>query len=178
MIDRIRNGRAPWSVFASDEFDRAITARHLMTPMSQGVALAEETSATEAATSLLGLGFDQAPVGSGDDLRGYALVRDLEKAMASVVRDVMHPLEPRILVGLDATVETLLNAFRGADMLFVVGSHDVAGFVTPSDFGRPAVRVHFYLHIAELEMTLADIVRIRFGDGSQAVDSWSRNDGT
>lgn len=119
MIEANPAARAIWSVFTSDEFDRAITARHLMTPMSQSVSFAEETPASEAASELLRLGFDQAPVGGGDGLRGYTLVRDLLDG-PRVVRDAVHPLEPRILVGLDATVETLLNAFRHADMLFMM----------------------------------------------------------
>jgi hypothetical protein len=169
MVDAIPHRRPTWSAFASNEVDLAITARHVMTPMSEAIALAEDTPSNVAASHLRSLGFDQAPVGSGNDLRGYALVRELEDGPGRTVRDVLHQLEPRILVGEEATVETLLHAFLGADMLFVVGKHEVAGFVTQSDLGRPAVRVHFYLHIADLEMALAEKVRRRFGDGSEAV---------
>jgi hypothetical protein len=169
MTEDAHNPRAVWSSFASDEFDRAITARHVMTPMALATALTEDTLASDGVTLLRRFGYDQAPVGGGVNLRGYVLLRDLEDRTELLVADLLHPLEPRLLVGLEATIETLLSALDGVEMLFVVGSHEVAGFVTPSDFGRPAVRLHFYLHIADLEMTLADLVRSRFGDGRSAL---------
>jgi hypothetical protein len=55
-------------------------------------------------------------------------------------------------------------------MVFAVEETGLAGFVTPSDLNKQPVRVHFYLLLADLEVTMASVAREALGDPGDAVN--------
>jgi hypothetical protein len=72
---------------------------------------------------------------------------------------VLHELRDSAIVSEEATISDVLGLLATEGFVFTVGERGLAGFVTPSDLDRHAVRSHFYLLLADLEMALADIVR-------------------
>lgn len=78
------------------------------------------------------------------------------------------------LVNADAAVGILLRRLTGVSMVFAVRDTGLAGFVTPSDLNKHPVRAHFYLLLADLEMTMAAEGRGRLQpDVDQALETLS-----
>jgi hypothetical protein len=63
----------------------------------------------------------------------------------------------------------LLRRLAAAPMVFAVEETGLAGFVTPSDLNKQPVRVHFYLLLADLEMTMAAVAREALADAGEAL---------
>ncbi|HEX2765650.1 MAG TPA: hypothetical protein VHR55_03305 [Candidatus Limnocylindria bacterium] len=69
-----------------------------------------------------------------------------------------------------APIGMLLRRLAAAPVVFAVGETGLAGFVTPSDLNKQPVRVHFYLLLADLEMTMASVARETLDDPRVAVN--------
>jgi hypothetical protein len=151
-----------------DSISGAITARHLMTPMSSAVSVRASSRAHDVLQTLAPHRFDQAPVTSGTQVVGYVTRAWAEQAEPNA-RIRFERLASPCLVSAGAPVGMLLRRLAAAPMVFAVEETGLAGFVTPSDLNKQPVRVHFYLLLADLEMTMASVAREALGDPGDAV---------
>ena len=142
-----------------DDIAKAITARHLATPLLDAMTTRPDETAITAAARLRSHAFDQAPVMADGQVAGWVLTTDLEASPARTVRRVMRRLTPSSLVSADAPVRTVLEALVGSEMVFVVSGRHVDGFIVAADINRHAARTHFYLLVADLELALVALLR-------------------
>jgi hypothetical protein len=135
-----------------------IVARHLLTSIDEAEWANSDEPARRAFLRLSRRNFDQAPVRSQGSLAGHVRTRDLASSAGSVSAFV-RPLTSDSFVSASATVADVIQALLpDRDLVFVIDGRQAIGFVTASDFNKHAGRTHFYLLLAELEMTLADLV--------------------
>lgn len=144
-----------------DEISKAITVRHLMAPIGSAVAVSASDASGATAEHLTRLHFDQAPV--LEDGRVIGLVKTSELLSADPDSSVLvHSLASSYLVNAEAPVSEVLGRLLSVPMLFVVDETGLTGFVTPSDLNKHPARTHFYLLLADLEMTMAEEARAHF----------------
>ena len=129
----------------------------MSTALGDSVAVELKSDPIGAAALLRRGRFDQAPVRDRNHVVGWVLTAALEGARK--VTSVMHPLRDSGIVSVEASIAGVLELLASERFVFTVSEVGLAGFVTPSDLDRHAVRSHFYLLIADAEMALADIVR-------------------
>lgn len=156
-------------VLPYDSISRAITARHVMTPIESAVMVRATSRAGEVLRVLAPHRFDQAPVTNGDQVVGFVTRESLEQA-SSESRIKVYRLASPYLVSADAPIGTLLRRLATSPMVFAVEPTGLAGFVTPSDLNEQPIRVHFYMLLADLEMTMASLARSELGDPGSALD--------
>ena len=88
--------------------------------------------------------------------------------IVSVLRrgqDTPVPLTPEWLVSRDTAIPDVVQLFaeKRTPCLFVFFRQEVIGIVTPADLNKLPARTYFYNLLAELEMTIAEIVRRQYG---------------
>jgi hypothetical protein len=155
-------------VLPYDSIATAIEARYLITALTEATCVDMRQTAGAVVALLKPAGFDQAPVTDGDDVVGFAIRKEAESAPTDApVR--FHRLTSPYLVSASASVGTLLHRLKDVPMVFTVGTNGLTGFITPSDLGKQPVRTHFYLLLADLEMTMAAIARHSLGGGDKAI---------
>lgn len=152
-----------------DHISRAITVRHVMTPMEAAVTVDVNDTPGAARRRLRPGRFDQAPVMSGDRIVGIVTTRQLRAAEPAAGMPY-EPLDAPLVISDDTPVGVALPRLNKEPMLFVVDNTGIAGFVTPSDINKHPVRTHFYLLLSDLEMTLASVARGSLDEPSHAVD--------
>jgi hypothetical protein len=152
-----------------DQISRAITVRHVMTPMEAAVTVDVDDTAGAARRRLRPGRFDQAPVVSGDRIVGIVTTQRLRAEKSDAVVPY-EPLDAHLVISDDTPVGIALPRLNVEPMLFVVDDTGIAGFVTPSDINKHPVRTHFYLLLSDLEMTLASVARGSLGEAEHAVE--------
>lgn len=159
---------------AYESVAHSILARHLQTAIDDAVWI-ELDDSIAVAQSRLGGHFDQAPVRDNGELVGLVVARELEGV--DRIADVLHRLDDHMLESADAAVgDVIRGLLPDRPMLFVVDGHQVSGFITPSDLNKHPARFHFYLLLADLEMTLAKVVLAEFPDLRDALFVLDRAD--
>lgn len=136
---------------------RLFRAGHISTPLGEALAIEVEEDPARAADLLSQHRFDQAPVRHSGHIVGWVLTQSLFGV--SSVMSALRPLQDCAIVSTDAPIADVLELLSKEGLVFTVGDLGLSGFVTPSDLDRHAVRSHFYLLVAAVEMALADIVR-------------------
>jgi hypothetical protein len=145
---------------AYDSVAHSILARHLQTPIEDAVWIELGEPIAEARDRLGGR-FDQAPVRDQGKLVGFVVTNELD-AMERTA-DALHPLDEHMLESADAAVgDVIRGLLPDRPLLFVVDGHRISGFITPSDLNKHPARFHFYLLLADLEMSLATAVLAEF----------------
>lgn len=152
-----------------DSISKAITARHVMTPIESAVTVRAAARAGDVLRVLAPHRFDQAPVTEGDQVVGFVTRESAEQASPESKIRVRRLASP-YLVSADAPVGTLLRRLATSPMVFAVEPTGLAGFVTPSDLNKQPIRVHFYMLLADLEMTMASLARSELPDPASALD--------
>lgn len=152
-----------------DQISRAITVRHVMTPMHAAVTVDVSDTVAAARRRLRPGRFDQAPVVLGERIVGIVTTGRLDTSSPSAVVPY-EPLDAPLVISDDTPVGLALPRLNSEPMLFVVDDTGIAGFITPSDINKHPVRTHFYLLLSDLEMTLASVARDHFRQPSEAVE--------
>ena len=152
-----------------DSIAGAISARHVMTPLNSALSVRVSARVEEVVALLKPHGFDQAPVTNGKEIVGFVTRRSAEEAPSGSRIRVQRLASP-FLVSADAPVGTLMRRLSQAPMVFAVEEHGLAGFVTLSDLNKHPVRTHFYLLLADLEMTMAAEARSALDDPAEALE--------
>lgn len=153
-----------------DSISGAITARHIMTPIASAVSVRVTARVEDVVEALAPYGFDQAPVTNGKQIVGFVTRESAERAEAGT-RIRINRLASPFLVSADAPVGVILRRLAATPMVFAVQESGLAGFITPSDLNKHPVRTHFYLLLADLEMTMASEARNALSDTAAALDS-------
>jgi hypothetical protein len=153
-----------------DSISKAITARHVMTPIESAVSVRAAARAGDVLRVLAPHRFDQAPVTNKDQVVGFVTRESAEQAPPQSKIRITRLASP-YLVSADAPVGTLLRRLATSPMVFAVEPTGLAGFVTPSDLNKQPIRVHFYMLLADLEMTMASLARSQLPDPASALDS-------
>jgi CBS domain-containing protein len=143
-----------------DQVTRSLVARYLATDIDAADELSGGDRASVAA-SRLGKHFDQAPVREGGKVVGYALTHELKASPRRVVRNLMHPLSPAVIVSPDSPIREVLAILHEHRFAFVEQDEQLVGFIVPSDMNKQAGRVHFYMLVAALEIGLSKLIRDR-----------------
>ena len=159
-------------MLAYDSISTAITARHLMTPIESALTVHVSARARDVRDALTPHSFDQAPVTDGQQIVGFVTRAWAEQAPPESEVEVQHLASPN-LISADAPVGILLRRLASAPLVFVIEHGGLAGFVTPSDLNKQPVRVHFYMLLADLEMTMAALARSSMPDPMKAVGTLS-----
>ncbi|MBB2893464.1 hypothetical protein [Flexivirga oryzae] len=141
---------------ATDERWSPFVASQLSTSLEGAVSISISESCAVALDRLVSAEFDQAPVHSGGETIGWVHLRDL-KMGEGTVEECLTPLSRTPIVAATTSLSHVLPAVRSG-FVFTVHGAGLSGFVVPSDLDRHAVRGHFYLTIAEIEMCLSDLV--------------------
>ncbi|MBD2759638.1 hypothetical protein IEE94_08950 [Yimella sp. cx-573] len=131
-------------------------ASHLSTSLDEAVTVSLDEPRGYAHRRLCDAGFDQAPVRSGNDTIGWVPTRALE-GEGGAVDDSMIPLSRTPIVASTTSLSHVLGLI-GDGLIFTVHGAGLGGFIVPSDLDRHAMRGHFYVLIAEIEMVLSDVV--------------------
>jgi hypothetical protein len=135
---------------------RTFRARQIATPLADATAVELHEKPGDALEKLAGGRFDQAPVLTQNHVFGWILTKNLQGAQS--VKAITCPLSASAIVSAAATVADVLDLLGKNGLVFTLEESGLSGLVTPSDLDRHAVRGHFYLLIAALEMALAAIV--------------------
>lgn len=114
--------------------------------------------------------YDYAPVRAGGEVVGFLSLANLEPARDGTVESKVSGLTDRVLVTGDTPISQLMGWLQDLRFLFVVEGRDIVGLVTPSDLNKQPGRTYFYLLIAGLEMTLADLIRSHFSSQEHAAE--------
>lgn len=146
---------------------RAVQALHLATPLEAAETFSVHDDAASARRVLESRQFDAAPVLSGDVPIG--VFRRAAVGEGPLVGDEMVPLNATLMVSGDTSLGELVGHLREEPFLFVLEGRRVVGFVTPADLGSAAGRTHYYLLLAALEITLANLVRHAYPEPGHAV---------
>lgn len=142
------------------DLSRVFRAEHISTLLAGSASVEVKEPAAEAAASLRGGRFDQAPVTDGGRVVGWVLTEDLDRTGGDV-DSVYRRLDRCTILAVDAPLTDLLPVLGTEQMVLLAGSRGLESFVTPSDLDRNAARGHLYLLVSSVEMLLADIVTAR-----------------
>lgn len=152
-----------------DSISKAIQAHHLMTPIENAMSVMSDTGPASALALLRPFDFDQAPVVERDGtIIGFVTTEGLEAATAEHL-----PIERLVsdcLIAAETPFERVLGRFTSIRMAFVVEGDGITGFITPSDLNKHPARTHFYLLLADLEMTMASVARRALENPEEALD--------
>ncbi|WP_446666410.1 hypothetical protein [Flexivirga sp. B27] len=146
---------APSAPMGDDRFSPFV-ASQLSTSLDGAVALSATESREAALERLEAAEFDQAPVQSGGDTVGWVHLRDLKTGDGTVAGH-LTPLSRTPIVAATTSLSRVLPAVQNG-FVFTVHGAGLSGFIVPSDLERHAMRGHFYLAIAEIEMCLTDVI--------------------
>lgn len=136
---------------------RVFAARQIATAISEAEFVDHAEAPVVAHERLTTRRFDQAPVTQDGRLVGWVSTSTLKAA--NNVKSVLRPLSRSALVSGQSPISQVLELLAKDGFVFVVGEGGIDGFVTPSDLDRHAVRSHFYLLVAGIELLLAEAVR-------------------
>jgi hypothetical protein len=139
---------------------RAIRARLIQTSLERATGFDPSDEQAKAWSMLRERNFDQAPVLMGGVPNGYIRRADLDAGSNDTIAACVRPILPSSLVAGDAQFEQLLPWLASEGFLFVLDGRQVSGFVVPSDINKQAGRSYFYLLLAEIEIRLADLIRL------------------
>lgn len=156
-------------VLPYDSISRSIAARHLMTRMEGATTVPVDATPEEVVRTLRPRKFDQAPVMSASVVVGVVTLEDAIEAEHDVRALPVQPLASRLLINADASIGALLRRLAAVPMVFAVEDEGLVGFVTPSDVNKHPARSHFYLLLADFEMTMAALARAHLSDPAEAL---------
>jgi hypothetical protein len=154
---------------AYDVLAAAIQARHLQTALESATWVRPADPPGLAAQELASLDYDQAPVGRPTRVLGYVLIHELREVEGARVGRRYHRLDASVMLSGSAGIPDVIDVLLRRPLAFVVDGRRITGFVTLSDLNKHPARAHFYLLLADLEMSLADAIRERFPDQVLAV---------
>jgi hypothetical protein len=137
----------------------AIRTHLLQTPIDQAVTIPPVMSQRDAFAVLRRGNFDQAPVIIDGRVEGFVLRSELSHASSEPAASAVHPLATSQLIAGDAGFPDLVAGLIEAPMLFVLEGRAISGFVTPSDVNKQPGRTHFFLLLADLELSLSEAIR-------------------
>lgn len=78
------------------------------------------------------------------------------------VQQYMMPLAERHLIGADASILGFIRTADHDPFRFVVSEHHISGLITLSDLQRLPVRAALFATVTYMEMTMAEVIRLRF----------------
>jgi hypothetical protein len=146
---------------------RALEVRLIQTALSDARCVALEDDPASAAATLRAENYDQAPVVADGRIIGVARREAL--ASSASVRDAMRVLSDGILISGDTPLLEVPSLLAAEPFLFVVDQARIAGFVTPWDLNKQPARADLYFLWADLEMSLAAVLRRRYGREQRAM---------
>jgi hypothetical protein len=153
----------------SDEIAGAIRTRHIQTPIDRALVFPADTPEDAVARELAARDFDTAPVTINDEVMGFVHAADLDPQATGSLASVVRRITARTVVAGDSPLASLMRWLRDNRFLFVVEGRDIVGLVTPSDLNKQPARTYFYLLVAGLELSLADLIRGYFPDQTDAL---------
>lgn len=156
---QLRSGGA--LLIGEEDVGRSLQVRLIQTSLGDARTISLEDDAAAAAAVLRAENFDQAPVVEEGRIVGVA--RRDALAAAGTVRDAVRGLSDGLLVSGDTPLGDVPTLLLAEPFLFVLDRARIAGFVTPWDLNKQPARAHLYLLLADLEMSLAALIRRRYG---------------
>ncbi|WP_040283345.1 hypothetical protein [Tessaracoccus massiliensis] len=153
-------------------FNEIIRAHHIATPISAAISFQRADDALEAAQKLNELSFDLAPVierGAPVGLFRTATAR------AGTVGKCMDELQVSMIVAASTPLTNVVHSLAECLFLFVIEGSAISGFITPTDLGSHAGRTHYYMLLADLEISLYKYLRERFPQQTDAIALLSDN---
>ncbi len=129
-----------------------IAAAQIMTPRKQWLAVRPGDDPGEVIDEATRQRYDLIPVLNSEDQVIHLLqAPDYSEKKFSLDWCSTH----------DASLETLLTYFVETDhpACFLLSGREVIGLVTPADFNKAVARMAIYVHLAELELLLAQFLR-------------------
>jgi hypothetical protein len=156
-------GSAGYSATLAD----GLRARHLITPMEDVKTLEYDLPATDAAAELDARQFAAAPVTHSGVIVG--IVERIALGSRGQVDDHVRPLYDGYVVSAGTALHSLFELMQDEQFVLVLEGSEFIGALSPVDLGRPPARTYFYLLLAQLEISLAEVVRHHFPDQARAV---------
>jgi CBS domain-containing protein len=155
--------------FPYHEIVEQLTVRQILTPWNRIVGFSPRVPAATALEEMKRGRFDYVPVLEDKRVLGRAFHADLEKDPAAAVGEFVESLSQSYLVAAQSPIPRVMRWLNEDRWLLVVEGRGFAGLVTPSDLNRQAARAYFYLLVGELEVHLADVIRVAFEDQENAL---------
>lgn len=149
------------------DLGRALQVRLIQTPLADARCVGFDDDAAAAAAMLRAENFDQAPVTQSGRVVGVATRKTL--GAAATVREAVRPLSDGMMISGDTPLGAVPALLATEPFLFVVDQARIAGFVTSWDLNKQPARAHLYLLLAQLEMSLAALLRRRYGREQRAM---------
>jgi len=146
---------------------RAFQVRLIQTALADALTVSLDDDAAAASVTLRAENYDQAPVVR--DGRVVGVARRDALAGAQTVRGAVRSLSDGLLISGDMPLSDVPTLLATEPFLFVVDQARIAGFVTPWDLNKQPARAHLYLLLADLEMSLAALLRRRYGREQRAM---------
>ena len=132
-------------------------AKDIQTKLSDNPTCIEVTdTAAQARLKLNKFDFDQAPVTSDGVVIGWLRTADLSDD--AKINQIFKNLSQRDLISAEAPLNEALFRLTSQELIFLVGSNGIEGFIVRSDISRHVSRAHLYLLISGLEIVMARIV--------------------
>lgn len=161
-------GKLPDKSYRLTQITSAIQVQLFATSIESAISLACDDTSLSAKRKLERFQFSYAPVlNSNEEVVG--VFKALDGRHGKSVGAAMRPVTRELLVSSDASVDQIAGFLAREPFLFLLAGRTVSGFITPSDMEKPEPRTFFYLLLAELEVTLARVVRSHFQDQEEAV---------
>jgi len=139
-----------------------ITARHIMTPREDWLALAPGDRCEDVVLEAQRNHYDMIPVLDGKNrVSSFLLAPDYHAV----------PLQLDWCCTHDTPLETLLDYFvqSGHPGYFLLCEGEVIGLVTPADFNKAVARSAIYLRLAELEILLVRYLSCQHVDSAEKI---------
>lgn len=155
MTARLR----PWSATPYDDIAAAFSVRHVMTHIENALCVATNESVTTATEQLASDGFDYAPVTEAGQVVGVFQVDGGDSEPGRCVVDVLQRLTPDNTVDADAPLEDLPGWLCECQFQIVFSRKRVVGLVNAADLNKQPMRSLLFLHIADAERKLAELIR-------------------
>lgn len=145
-----------------------IQAQHIATPIQGALTCATDDLAAEVVSKLRQEGFDTCPVVvDGNPIGTFDAV---EVAGTVSVGSLFRPLSDSNVVRADRPLRFVGRSMQSESMLLVKNDNDqIEGLITRADFGKVPFRTFVYLQYAVLESSLADYLRKRYDDQTEAI---------
>lgn len=151
-----------------EEIASSIQVRHLTTDIDNATRFPIEATQGETFEALALSNFDYAPVVSSAQVVGRVRRSRLSPESRDSISAVMEPLRAGVLISANATVRALMRALQIDPFLLVLEGTEINGLVTPWDLNKEASRTYLYMLLADLEIGLANAIRVHFRDSSSS----------
>lgn len=153
-----------------EEVAESLAVRLIATPMDQIIGFDSDEPLTDAIARLQEAHIDYAPVFEGGTLVGRIARGEQFDGNRRVV-DALERLRAVFLISADSPISSAMRWLAKQPWLLLVDGNSVAGVVTPADLNHQAVRVYFYMLIADFEIRLASLLREHSSDETKLLEA-------